>query len=622
MTAQRRYPIGAEVMRGGTHFRVWAPDCRDIEVVIGDEAGHRLFEEDTGYFSGLVPKVGPEALYSFVVNGKSLIPDPASRFQPTGPHGPSQVVDPKQFAWTDDAWRGLPLEQLIIYELHIGTFTPEGTWAAAARELPELAEVGINCVELMPVADFAGEFGWGYDGVNLFAPTRLYGQPDDFRRFVDAAHSYGITVLLDVVYNHFGPDGNYVGQFCGSYFTDHYKTDWGSAINFDGQQSGPVREFYLTNVAHWIEEYHLDGLRLDATQNIYDKSPPAQHILTQITQRARAAAPHRTIIVVAENEPQDSQLIVPVADGGYGLDAVWNDDLHHTARVALTGQREAYYTDYRGTPQEFISAAKHGYLYQGQWYSWQKQGRGRPGLDLGIRHYVNYLQNHDQVANSARGQRAHQLCSPARYRALTALTLLMPGTPMLFMGQEFAASSPFLYFADHGEELAGLVQAGRAEFLSQFPSIAGPQMQAELPLPHQPQTFHRCKLDFAERLSHAADYLLTKDLLRLRRTQPAFQSTSDQGIDGAVLDTNAFVLRYFHQLGDCLLIVNLGPDLNMQVVPEPLLAPEHAKKWALSLSTEDPQYGGNGICELNLQQGDWRIPAETAVIYIGKHLTA
>ena len=401
---------------------------------------------------------------------KVHFPTRLPRISPTGRMAHHRLSIQQACRWTDSGWKGRAITRFgDLRKCISATFTTEGTWSAAERELSELAGLGINCIEVMPVADFAGKFGWGYDGVSLFAPTRLYGMPDDFRRFVNAAHAKGIAIVLDVVYNHLGPDGNYLGKFAQAYFTDRYQTDWGAAINFDGDQSGPVREFFLTNAAYWIREFHLDGLRLDATQNIYDKSPPERHILSQIGKRRRAAAPDRTILLIAENEPQFPQLCRSIADGGNGLDAVWNDDYHHSVTVALTGHNEAYYTDYLGNPQEIISAAKYGYLYQGQWYSWQDARRGRPGLDLPRSTYIDFLQNHDQIANSGRGLRAHQLASPARYRALTALTLLMPGTPMLFQGQEFAASSPFLFFADHVPELAALVREGRSTFLHQFP---------------------------------------------------------------------------------------------------------------------------------------------------------
>ena len=372
----RRLPIGAELIpTGGVHFRVWAPERNRVEVVGqgqgGPEAAGRLEREADGYFSGSIENVGEGFRYRFRLDDTAgLYPDPASRFQPEGPHGPSQVVDPERFSWTDGEWQGIALRGQIVYELHVGTFTPEGTWRAAARELKELADLGITVIEMMPIADFTGRFGWGYDGVDLFAPTRLYGGPGDLRHFVNEAHRLGVAVILDVVYNHLGPDGNYLRQFAVDYFTDRYVTDWGEAINYDGPNSGPVREFFTANAGYWIAEYHFDGLRLDATQQIYDQS--ADHILKSIAQAVRQAAPERKTIVVAENEPQETRLARTAEQGGFGIDALWNDDFHHSARVALTGHKEAYYIDYLGTPQEFISAVKYGYLYQGQYYTWQR----------------------------------------------------------------------------------------------------------------------------------------------------------------------------------------------------------------------------------------------------------
>ncbi len=610
----RRYPVGAEPQRGGVHFRVWGPDCQRLSVVINEDSVHELTSEEAGYFSGLVPGDLVGALYQFRLENSDLVPDPASRYQPFGPHGPSQVVESRGFDWSDQDWVGRELQGLVVYELHIGTFTPAGTWTAAAGELGELADLGITCIELMPVAEFRGNFGWGYDGVDLFAPTRLYGTPDDFRRFVDSAHANGIAVVLDVVYNHLGPEGNYLGRFARGYFTDRYETDWGAAINFDGEESTGVREFFLTNVAYWIQEFHLDGLRLDATQNIYDSAPPSRHILTQIGECARAAAPGRSILLIAENEAQHPVLCRNVAAGGYGLDALWNDDYHHSAMVVLTGHREAYYVDYLGTPQEFVSAAKYGYLYQGQWYSWQTKRRGQPALDLPLPTFINFIQNHDQVANSGRGLRAHQQTSPALYRTFMALTLLMPGTPMLFQGQEFAASTPFLYFADHEAELASLVEAGRIKFLGQFPSLKDRDMVAQIASPHDPHTFERCKLDFSERISHSAEYQLTKDLLKLRRTHPGFQPPS-RGVDGAVIGPRAFVLRYyFGGDQDRLLVVNLGQDLDLPVLPEPLVAPPFNRHWEVLLSTEEPKYGGSGVRSPDREDGGWFVPGEVAIV--------
>jgi maltooligosyltrehalose trehalohydrolase len=470
----------------------------------------------------------------------------------------------------------------------------------------------VTVLEVMPVAEFPGRFGWGYDGVDLFAPTRLYGAPDDFRRFVDRAHACGLAVILDVVYNHLGPDGNYLKPFAPDYFTDRYQNEWGEAINFDSESAGPVREFFVANAGYWIDEFHLDGLRLDATQQIFDRSP--DNILAAMARRVREAARGRGTLLVAENEPQHAELVRPQDRGGLGLDMLWNDDFHHSAMVALTGRNEAYYTDYLGKPQEFVSAMKWGYLYQGQRYQWQKKRRGHPALDLEPARFVTFLQNHDQIANSGRGQRAHELTSPARYRAMTALQLLGPATPMLFMGQEFAASAPFYFFADHNPELAGLVSKSRAKFLAQFRSLAVPEVQGGLPRPDAPEMFARCKLDFSEREKHKPLYDLHRDLLRLRREDPALRAQRPRGVDGAVLGEGAFVLRYFAPDGqDRLLVVNLGRDLHLDPAPEPLLAPPAGKEWAVLWSSEDPRYGGNGTAPLDTD-ANWRIPGEAAVV--------
>ena len=605
---RRRYPIGAEVLPiGGVHFRVWAPLRKKLEVVIGNQRAIELSRVAGGYFSGLVPDAKAGICYRV-----GRFPDPASRFQPNGPHGPSQVIDPSLFRWTDTGWKGITLEGQILYEMHIGTFTREGTWAAAARELAELAEAGITVLEIMPVADFPGRFGWGYDGVGLFAPVGLYGQPDDFRAFVNGAHNAGLAVILDVVYNHLGPDGNYLKEFARDYFTDRYKNDWGKAINFDGPNSRPVREFFLTNAAYWIEEFHLDGLRLDATQQIFDASE--ENILAAIGRRVREAARGRSTIIVAENEPELAKLARPIDQDGYGLDALWNDDFHHSAMVAMTGRNEAYYTDYLGRPQEFISAAKYGFLYQGQRYKWQKKPRGTAASKLRPAQFVTFIQNHDQIANSARGERVHALTTPGRLKAMTALLLLAPGTPMLFQGQEFCSSAPFNFFADHKPEFSKLVQKGRVDFLAQFRSLARPEMQGCFTDPGSVSTFERCKLDFSERERHASLYQLHKDLMRLRREDPAFRTQRAGMVDGAVLAEEAFLLRYFYDGGDDrLLLVNLGPDLRLDPAPEPLLAPPDGRDWSVLLSTEDPRYGGGGTFPPYSEE-NWRIAGHAAIV--------
>ena len=409
---QRRLPIGAEVLAdGGVHFRVWAPACQQVEVIIDSRTVIKLDAEPNGYFSVHSSRAKAGDLYRYRLEGSAnLVPDPASRFQPEGPLGSSMIIDPAQFLWHDADWTGLRIEGQVIYEMHIGTFTAEGKWKAAGQQLKALKDLGVTVLEIMPVHDFCGRFGWGYDGVDFFAPTRLYGTSDDFRAFIDDVHGLGLGVILDVVYNHAGPTGNYLKDFSADYFTDRYSTDWGEALNFDGPNSGPVREFFISNAGYWIDEFHLDGLRLDATQNIYDASEC--HILAEITARVRRAAENRATIVTAENEPEDVRLIQPVASGGYGMDAIWNDDFHHSTMVALTGHNEAYYSDYRGAPQEFISAAKRGFLYQGQFYSWQRQRRGTWTGGLKPAAFIHFLQNHDQVANFGRGERVHQTAHP------------------------------------------------------------------------------------------------------------------------------------------------------------------------------------------------------------------
>jgi maltooligosyltrehalose trehalohydrolase len=622
----RRYPIGVEIVNeadgsASVHARVWAPGRESVELVIEDDStgdsDSPLSAEGNGYFSGYTPNATMGTRYRFRLDRGDAFPDPVSRYQPDGPDGPSMVVNPTTYEWSDRDWPGLSIEGQVIYELHIGTFTRDGTYRAAIDRLPDLVDTGITVLEIMPVADFAGRFGWGYDGVNLFAPTRLYGTPDDLRALVDAAHGLELGVILDVVYNHFGPVGNYLGQFSPHYLSGR-ATEWGNAINFDGEHSGPVREYILTNARYWIDEFHFDGLRLDATQSIFDSSTP--HILAEVAGAVRSAARGRETIVVGENEPQHAALVRPLRDGGCALDALWNDDFHHSARVALTGRNEAYYTDYRGTSQELISAAKHGFLYQGQWYAWQHQRRGQAALDLSPSNFVNFTENHDQVANTVTGRRLHQETSPGRYRAMTALLLLLPQTPMLFQGQEFGSSAPFLYFADHDAGLATLVREGRGKFLSQFPSLASMNGSTPIDDPSDSWTFVRCKLDWTERRQHRDALDLHRDLLRIRREDPVIRSRAPRSLDGAVITDSAFVLRFFGGNGDDrLLVVNLGARLHADPLAEPLAAPPHSRVWKTVLSTDEPKYGGWGTPPLETVDDGWWIPAECAVLLTPTH---
>jgi maltooligosyltrehalose trehalohydrolase len=420
------------------------------------------------------------ATYKYRIDGQKSYPDPCSKYQPAGPHESSAIVDSARFSWRDDQWRGIDIAGQVVYELHVGTFTSEGTLDAARARLSYLRSLGVTVVELMPVAECDGRWNWGYDGVLLFAPYHVYGDYDALKRFVDKAHRDGLAVILDVVYNHVGPSGNYLREFSPDYFTDKYPNEWGQCFNVDGENSAAVRDFILANATYWISEFHIDGLRLDATQSIPDAS--AVHILSELTDLTRQAAAPRGIIIVAENEPQHTCQLLPNEHGGMGFDAMWNDDFHHAARVALTGRREAYFQDYFGRAQEFVAASKWGYLFQGQHYYWQKKARGQH-LRRPPWNFVTYLQNHDQVANCTGGTRLHALTSGARYRAVTTLFLLAPPTPMLFMGQEFNASAPFTFLADHSGELRGLVHKGRREFLAQFPSTADPRVSARIPDP-------------------------------------------------------------------------------------------------------------------------------------------
>lgn len=604
MTIRRRLPVGAEVIASnGTSFRVWAPKAKNLSIILNSQVSNpvKMEAEQEGYWSAFISFAKPGDQYQFQFeDSQQLFPDPASRYQSHGPHQASTIVDPFSFEWTDGEWNGINPETQVLYEMHVGTLTPEGTYLAAARELKELAEMGITTIELMPIAEFDGKFGWGYDGVSLFAPYHYYGSPDDLRTFINEAHTLGLGVILDVVYNHFGPSGAYHNKFSDDYFSKTVSLDWGDAINFDGAHSQPVREFFLANARYWIEEFHFDGLRLDATHFMYDDSEI--HIISEIVQEARKAAGTRHVYLIGENEPQLSAATIPVEEGGYGLNAVWNDDFHHSSNVALRGKREAYFSDYRGNAQEILSAIKWGYLYQGQYFAWQKHSRGTPALNKPFHCYIHFLQNHDQIANSGFGKRLHKSAHPGNFRALTALLLLAPQTPLLFQGQEFGASAPFNFFADHAPEMAVNVEMGRFEFLSQFPSLNTGLSHQFIKRPHSSSTFEECKLDLSERASHTEAYSLHKDLLALRHRLSVF--TQPARMDGAVLSETAICVRFIStaQDKDQLLIINLGPDLLVESVAEPLLASPSNHQWQLTWSSEHPKYGGDGIRSVDLEK--------------------
>jgi maltooligosyltrehalose trehalohydrolase len=591
VAVDRRLPVGAAPRAGGVHFRVWAPRRGRVEVALEDGRAHTLVRDANGYHEGLVSGLAAGARYRFRLDGGNPLPDPASRFQPEGPHGPSEVIDAGSFRWTDGRWPGVPRDRRVVYEMHIGTFSREGTWTAAAALLPALADVGVTLLEVMPVADFPGRFGWGYDGVNLFAPTRLYGRPDDFRAFVDRAHAVGLGVILDVVYNHLGPDGNYLREFSADYFTNRYTTPWGESLHFDGEGSGPVREYYLANAAHWMDEYHLDGLRLDATHTVNDAS--GEHILAAVARVVRERGGRRRTTVIAEDEPQRVSLLRSAAEGGWGVDAIWHDAFHHSAHVAATGRREGYFMRFSGTAPELAPLAAR---------SVAEGAGGHAGL-------VNFLQNHDQVSVLPGARRFHQLISPGRWRAFTSLLLLGPNTPMLFQGDEFGATAPFPYFADHEPSLAGRVHQGRVAYLAQFASLADPAAQALIPDPADAGTFEQAQLDNSERARHLHAVRLHRDLLALRRSGAACPGGRAVA---APLAAEAMALRMESDGRARLLLVNWGGDLDLRPIGEPALAAPGPAGWDFRWSSDAVEYGGPGVPE-GARSGAL-VPAESAVL--------
>lgn len=617
----RRWPVGAEVIPShGVHFRVWAPRCRSVSLLLEDESEPSelvMESEGTGYFSLLTTNARTGSLYRFTVDHtEGRFPDPISRFQPHGPHGPSQVVDATQFEWHDFAWSGVSMHGQVIYELHIGTFTVEGTYQAALEKLPSLKDLGITVVELLPVAEFPGKFGWGYDGVDLFAPTHLYGTPDDLRQFVDRAHQLGLGVLMDVVYNHFGPEGNYLRTFSDAYFSQrHSENPWGETINFDDKRAAGVREYFSMNAAYWIDEFHCDGLRLDATQCIFDDS--AEHILTACNRWVKEAAGSRSTVLIAENPDQASRFVQPIDENGLGLEGIWDDDFHHAARVALTGRGEYFLSDFRGTASELWAAIRHGFAFQGQ-YTGGGERRGEPAWGIPAERFVKYLENHDQVSNHVQGKRLRELCSPAMYRALTALWLLAPGTPMFFQGQEFGSTTPFVFFADLEARLEASIDEGRKAFLKSFRSQSDPANEPYFPRPGDRATFERCKLDWTQK--HEPTYQLHRDLLQLRRDDPLISAQCADWMHGATLNSHALAIRivgHGRRKGEHrLILTNLGSNFLYNPAPEPLLAPPTPHGWKLEWSSEHPSYGGIGTTEIETVSG-WELPGQSTIVLRG-----
>jgi maltooligosyltrehalose trehalohydrolase len=565
-------------------FTVWAPKVERLELhlltprerLIPMEHGER------GYWSVAATDVEPGTRYWYRLEGERDLPDPASRWQPLGVHGPSALVDPGSFAWSDREWRGVPQDALVFYELHVGTFTPEGTFDAVVPRLPDLAELGITAIELMPVSQFPGERNWGYDAVYPFAVQHSYGGPDGLRWLVDACHRQRIAVFLDVVYNHLGPEGNYLGEY-GFYFTERYRTPWGPAINFDGPASDEVRRYVIENALMWLREYHIDGFRLDAVHAILDQRP--LHILEELSQAIHREAERqgRLVHVIAESDANDPRLIAPPAAGGYGLDGIWSDDFHHSLHTLLTGERQGYYQDY-GSLTHLVRALRSGFTYAGQYSAHRHRSHGRPAPLAQPRQFVVCAQNHDQVGNRAAGERLSQLVSFAQLKLAAATVLLSPYLPLLFMGEEYGETAPFQYFTSHSDpELAQAVREGRRR---EFAAFAWGE---EVPDPQDPATFERSKLQHAlrEQPQGAALREFYRELLRLRRSIPALATLDREELDVSAREEHrSIVVR--RQAGESRVCLILCFAEQVQTIPLSL----EPGTWLVRLDSEAERWLG------------------------------
>jgi maltooligosyltrehalose trehalohydrolase len=511
--------FGAMPTSGGTRFRVWAPNARTVDVVIedADRREERLQRSPDGTYTAFVAGVFAGTRYWYRLDDGELLPDPASRFQADGVHGPSTIVDPGAFTWTDARWAGVALPDLVLYEVHVGTFTEEGTFRGLAAKLDDLVALGITAIELMPIAETAGRWNWGYDNVDLFAPSHNYGTPDDLRGLVDAAHARGLAVIFDVVYNHLGPDGAHVYRFSPSFRTDQHQTPWGPGVNLDGPDSEIVRAFLLDNALHWIHEYHADGLRVDATHAMADDSP--RPFLTELSDAVHTSVTDRHVLLIAEDERNEAALVTAVEHGGHGFDAVWADDLHHQVRRAIAGDCEGYFQSYSGTTQDIAETLRRGWFFTGQFCPHKNAPRGTVPIDIALSRFVVCLQNHDQIGNRALGERLHHQVDLSTYRALSALLLLAPETPLLFMGQEWAATSPYLYFTDHEPTLGRAITEGRRGEFAAFSSFSDPAARATIPDPQDRRTFEASRLRWHEQSEwpHEGVLRLYTALLHLRR---------------------------------------------------------------------------------------------------------
>lgn len=585
---------GAQASSQGVTYRVWAPDHKEGAVCIqSPDAGERRLDlrpQEGGFFEAVDESGKAGDLYSFEFMPGKRLPDPCSRFQPQGVHGPSECIDPSTYVWQNERWPRPRWHGQSIYEMHIGTFTEDGTFRSAIARLDHLVELGVEAIEIMPIADFAGDRNWGYDGVALYAPARCYGRPDDFRALVDAAHQRGLAVILDVVYNHLGPSGNYLGEFAQAYFHPTRSTPWGSAFNLDTPANRPVRELFVENAAYWLDEFRIDGLRLDATHAIEDQSE--RHLLAEIAEAVHA----RGGFVISEDERNSSELLAFGDGRGHGIDAVWSDDFHHQVRVALTGIRESYFGSYAGTTDELALTLSRGWFYTGQPFPfWSGRQRGGECTHLPPSAFVYCIENHDQVGNRALGERLEHLVEPALFRAATMLLCLSPYSPLLFMGQEWAASSPFLFFTDHEGELGRAVSAGRRKEFAAAEMNRGIRAE-DIPDPQDLLTFVRSKLDWREvaEFPHRQTFALYRECLRVRK-QYVLPFTTTRTLWSVTVVDAALVIRYAPPEGPAmLLVVALQPGSIDIAAQSPAIAPPEGRRWRAEVQTEDPHFGGTG----------------------------
>ena len=514
-------PFGAELREDGSvRFRLWAPALRQVQIFLENGKKLSMHPADSGWFELITREAVAGTRYRFQVNDKVKVPDPASRFQPGDVHGPSEVVDPRAFDWADESWRGRPWEEAVIYELHVGTFTPEGTFAAVEQKLDYLCALGVTALELMPVADFPGKRNWGYDGVLPFAPDNSYGRPADLKKLVQSAHAEGLMIFLDVVYNHFGPEGNYLQLYSPQFFRNRHRTPWGDAINFDGTESRVVRDFFIHNALYWLEEYHIDGLRLDAVHAIADDSDP--DILTELARAVRVKfRDTRQVHLVLENSDNAARYLRRDREKRAKLyDAQWNDDIHHAVHVAITGESDGYYRDYVAQPvQQLCRSLSEGFAFQGEYSEYHLGNRGEPSSHLPPSAFISFLQNHDQIGNRPFGERIHHIAPLEKVKAAMEILLLAPSPPLLFMGEEFAVSSPFLYFCNFEGDLAAAITSGRRNEFARFAKFNSPETRDQIPDPNAEQTYLGSKLNWNEldEQLHCSHLQLYRRLLSIRQ---------------------------------------------------------------------------------------------------------